>query len=72
MQITLRYGMNAVTLERPEGTTVGSLVSDANTKAVLGFGENVTPVVEGAAVEPSFVLGHEDEVLLQPRASTKG
>lgn len=72
MQVTVRYGMQSVTLERPEGTTVGTLVTDPNTKAVLGFGENVVPVVEGATVEHSFPLSESDEVTLQPRAATKG
>ena len=73
MQVTLKYGMQNVTLERPEGTTVGALVNDQNAQAILGYGpDNVVSMVEGAAVEPTFTLGEADEVILQPRAATKG
>lgn len=72
MTVTVRYGMNTVQLDRPDGTTVGSLVKDANAKAVLGFGDNVVPVVEGASVGHEFVLGDQDEVIFQPRAAQKG
>lgn len=72
MEITLRYGLNTVKLERPLGITVGTLIRDNNARAVLGYGENVVPVVEGATVGPEFVLGEQDEVIFQPRAAQKG
>jgi len=72
MQVSLKYGMNSVTLDKPEGTTIGHLLGDANTKALLGFGDNVVPTVEGSVVEHGFALSDEDEVVLQPKAATKG
>lgn len=72
MTISVRYGMNTVQLDRPEGTTVGALLADNNAKAVLGYGDNVVPVVEGASVGQEFILGEQDEVVFQPRAATKG
>lgn len=60
-----------MTVERPSGTTVGSLIADPNTKALLGYGENVTPIVEGAAVDTGYALADGDEVTLQARAATK-
>lgn len=72
MNITVRYGMNAVQLDRPEGTSVGSLLKDANAQAVLGYGDNVVAVVEGASVGHEFLLGEADEVVFQPRAAQKG
>lgn len=71
MQITIEHGMQSVTVSRPEGTTVGSLISDPNIKAVVGFGENVTPIIEGSAVDMSYPLEDGDSVTLQGRAAVK-
>jgi hypothetical protein len=71
MQITITHGMQSVTITRPEGTTVGSIVNDANIRAVVGSGENVTPLVEGSAVDLSYVLEEGDEVTLQGKAAVK-
>jgi hypothetical protein len=71
IRITVTYGMQSVTVERPEGTTVGALVNDNNLKAVIGYGENVTPVVEGATVDLGYACEDGDEVILQARAATK-
>lgn len=72
MVVTVRYGLNTVKLERPLGITVGALIRDSNARAVLGYGENVVPVVEGSTVGAEFVLGEQDEVIFQPRAAQKG
>lgn len=71
MQLTISHGMQSVTVSRPDGTTVGALLTDPNIRAVVGFGENVTPIVEGATVENSYVLEDGDEITLQGRAATK-
>lgn len=71
MQLTIQHGMQSVTVNRPEGTTVGALLADANIKAVVGFGDAVTPVVEGATVESSFELSDGDTITLQAKAATK-
>jgi hypothetical protein len=71
MQLTIDHGMQSVTISRPEGTTVGALLADANIKAVVGFGENVTPIVDGSTVESSYTLQDGDTVTLQGRAAVK-
>lgn len=71
MQITILHGLQSVTVDRPEGTTVGALIADPNTKALLGYGENVTPIVSGAAVDTGYALVDGDEITLQARAATK-
>lgn len=71
IQLTIEHGMQSVTVSRPEGTTVGNLISDPNIKAVVGFGENVTPIVEGASVDHAYVLEEGDTVTLQARAAVK-
>ena len=71
MQLTIEHGMQSVTISRPEGTTIGALLADPNIKAVVGFGENVTPVVEGSTVDSSYTLEDGDTVTLQGRAAVK-
>jgi hypothetical protein len=71
MQITIEHGMQSVTIDRPEGTTVGALIADPNIKAVVGYGENVTPIVAGAAVDTGYALAEGDTVTLQARAAVK-
>lgn len=71
MQLTIEFGMQSVTVSRPEGTTVGALLQDPNIKAVVGFGEGVTPIVEGATVDNSYALEDGDTVTLQARAAVK-
>jgi hypothetical protein len=71
MQLTIEHGLQSVTVARPDGTTVGALLADPNIRAVVGFGEHVTPVVDGATVEDTFVLTDGDTVTLQSRAATK-
>lgn len=71
MQITIEHGMQSVTVSRPEGTTVGALINDPNIRAVTGAGENVTPIVEGSAVDVSYALEDGDTVTLQARAAVK-
>jgi hypothetical protein len=71
MQITIEHGMQSITVSRPEGTTVGALLADPNIRAVAGFGENVTPIIEGAVVDQSYSLADGETVSLQARAATK-
>jgi sulfur carrier protein ThiS len=71
MQLTIEHGMQSSTVSRPEGTTVGNLLSDPNIRAVVGAGENVTPVVEGSVVDHNYVLQEGDTVTLQARADVK-
>jgi hypothetical protein len=71
MQITISYGMQSVTVDRPEGTTVGALMADPNIKAVVGFTENSVPLIGGATVDSGYVVQDGDEVALQARAATK-
>jgi hypothetical protein len=71
MQITIEHGLQSVTVNRPEGTTVGALLGDANIKAVVGFGEAVTPIISGATVDSSYALEDGDTVTLQAKAAVK-
>lgn len=71
MQITISHGMQSVSVERPEGTTIGALLADANIRAILKHSENVVPVVEGAIVDSGYTLEEGDEVVLQAKAAVK-
>lgn len=71
MQITVEHGLQSVTVTRPDGTTVGQIMNDPNIRAVVGSGENVTALVEGAAVDTAYVLEDSDTVTLQGKAAVK-
>jgi hypothetical protein len=71
MQLTIEHGMQSVTIARPEGTTVGALLQDPNIKAVVGFGDAVTPIVDGSTVDNSYELSDGDTITLQARAAVK-
>jgi hypothetical protein len=71
MQITVEHGLQSAVVSRPEGTTVGQIINDSNIRAVVGSGENVTALVEGAAVDPTYVLEEGDVVTLQGKAAVK-
>jgi len=71
MQLTIEHGLQSVTIARPEGTTVGALLQDANIKAVVGFGDAVTPIVDGSTVDNSYELTDGDTITLQARAAVK-
>lgn len=71
MQITITYGMQSVTVDRPSGTTVGALLADPNIRAVVGFTENSVPLIEGSTVDTGYVVQDGEEISLQARAATK-
>lgn len=61
MQITIRYGLNTVTREYADGTTIGTILADPNVKAGLGFSDNVRALANGielptGAVSPSSIV----------------
>jgi hypothetical protein len=51
IQVTVRYGMAKRETTVAEGTTIARILSDANNKAVLGYGDNVQAVVFGSVQE---------------------
>jgi hypothetical protein len=71
MRIVINYSGNSITKNVATGTTVGSILGDANLKAVLGFGGNIEAQVNGASAASAVVLSDGDELDLVTKANTK-
>ena len=71
IKVTIAYSGNSITKNVAAGTTVGSILTDANLKAVLGFGQNIEAQVNGASAESAVVLSDGDELDLVTKANTK-
>lgn len=72
MQITISFGVgNSVTKEYPVGTTVGTVMGDQNLRAVLGYGENVTPVIDGVRQSCACALSNGDEIHIETAVGQK-
>lgn len=72
MTVTIRFGAsNELSKAVPAGTTVGTILRDANVKAVLGFGDNVQAVVDGVVQRDTAPLDDGDVVTVETRANSK-
>lgn len=72
MTLTIKFGcVNQVTVERPEGTTVGAIKRDSNLKAVLGFGEAVDAIVDDHVQPDTTTLADGDTVELVTSVTSK-
>ena len=71
MKVTIRYGVNSITKEFGAPITVRDIISRQDIKAGLGFGENVTPVLNGDNVSLDTYVNEDDELLLEKQAAAK-
>ncbi len=71
MQVTVKFGLNSLTREYEEGTTVGAIVTDPDVQAALGFGENIDPSIEGQVVGNSTFSSHGDLIVVRTKANVK-
>lgn len=72
IEVTLRFGLTKMlTVEVPEGTTVGTLLSNPNYKASLGYGENVNAVIDGTTVSSADTVSDGDTIVLEKQAASK-
>lgn len=69
--ITVRCGINSVTRDVPEGTTVRDLRTNSTIKAGAGYGDNVEFLTEGDVLSDDTRLVDDQTVVVQPRANTK-
>lgn len=71
--ITISYGVdNTVTKPEANYPNVQSVLDDENLKQFLGFRDSVTVLVNGGVVEPHAALYGGDEVVIEPKANSKG
>lgn len=72
MKVSIHFGIgNSVTKEYPAGTTVGSVLGDSNLRAVLGYGENVRAVIDGAPQPATAELSEGDEIHVETNVGCK-
>lgn len=64
-------GGNSVERSVPEGTTVGTILSDRSVKSFLGFGDNVKAVIDGTAQDASAPLSDGDHILVETVSNQK-
>jgi hypothetical protein len=72
MEITLKFGLTKqVTREVAEGTTLRQILADPSNKAVLGYPENVSGLVDGVTLGLDNVLSDGDVIVLEKQAASK-
>ncbi len=71
MQITIRYGLEQTTKTVADGTTVGQVTSDANLRAVLGFGDNVRALLNGVQMTSDVQIPNGATLVLETACNTK-
>lgn len=72
ISVTLKFGLTKqVTREVAEGTTLRTVLADATNKAVLGYPESVSGVVDGVTMNLDDELSDGDTVVLEKQAAAK-
>lgn len=72
MQVTINFGVgNSITKSYPVGTTVSQVLGDSNLKAVLGYGENVTAVIDGVRQPGTAELSDGDAIQVETSVGCK-
>ncbi len=72
ISIVLRYGLTKrLETEVAEGTTVRQVLQNSNNRAVLGYPENVSAVVDGNTLSLDDQLSDGDEIILEKQATSK-
>ncbi len=72
MTITLKSGLNTLSVDVPEGTTVGDILANKNYAAVLNFDtSNVEGLIAGAKADSATTLFANDTLLIQRLAHSK-
>lgn len=69
---TLKHGLtNSMTVDLPEGTTVGSVKRNPVYSVQLRLPENTVAVVNGITVSENHVIEEGDEVVFERQAASK-
>lgn len=71
IKVTIEFSGNSISKSVSAGTTVGAVISDANLKAVLGFGSNVEAQIDGVTAANDAALSEGDTVTIVTKANTK-
>ena len=69
--ITVQYGVDSVTKQVEEDTTIGDVQENDSIKAALGFGDNTKALINGIEQPPQTVIPPGAVVRLETAANTK-
>lgn len=69
--ISIRYGSQTMEKVVPYGWTFGDLRADSQTRAGLGYGDNVNLLVNGVAMTDSATIPNAAVVSVETRCNTK-
>lgn len=69
--LTVRYGGDEHRVSVEPATTIGEIVANPNTRAVLGYGDNVRALVNGIEQPSSTQISLADELVLETKANEK-
>lgn len=71
IRITINYSLASATKEYVAPISVRSLIQDQNLKALLGFGEDITALIDGERCSLDTLIYEESEVTLEKKAAEK-
>lgn len=71
MRITLEYGLNTVTREFADNSTVADVRADTTVQVRLQLPENVKTLVDGMSVDKFHILSEGDTVTFEKQAAEK-
>ena len=72
ISITLRYGLTkSMTIDVNEGSSLRSILANANNRAVLGYPENVSAVIDGQTISIDELVNDGDVIQLEKQAAAK-
>jgi translation initiation factor IF-1 len=63
--VTLKYAGQSITVNLPDGSTVGSILGNANYQAVLGFSAKDKAVINGVTQNDAAPIGDGDVVSIE-------
>jgi hypothetical protein len=69
--ITVQYGVDSVTKQVDEDTTIGDIQENDSIKAALGFGDNTKALINGIEQAKDTVIPSGATVRLETAANTK-
>lgn len=69
--ITIRFGLEQVTREVPDSTTVGQIINDGEVKMALGYGDNVSMAIDGIEIPALAVPLDNSTVSVTNAVNTK-
>lgn len=69
--VTVRYGGDEQRVWVDTTTTIGQIIANPNTRAVLGYGDNVRALVNGIEQSSTIKIGTAEELVLETKANEK-